>query len=557
MALARRRWLAWALLGALCFGCTPASEQDADPEVPPQQPGPSEEASEPAPTVEGGTVVVSVSEEPSTLHPWMAEPDSNVGLLVGPVLAPLWRVLPDGDAEPWLLAGQPTVREATETEPFTVTYRIRDDAVWSDGEPIDGGDVLFTLETCINDAPRDDCAAVDLFRSSTDGKEATVAFEQPVAQWAGILQSLPVLPEHILRGRAPQTAWSRRIEVGSGPFVFTSWTPGERVVLERNDRWWGEPPALERIEFRFSSRAVVGSVANGSVDVAQTSASPSAVEQARADTRLRSVVEAGAQWAALDFNLASPLTGRRAIRRALAAAIDRATIVNELIQPVSPTATVLDELPGGPQAGEEQPLSYPRHDAERAARELDAAGCAAGDDGVRLCGEQQLELTLITTSDDWQHAVIADYVRTQLTAVGVAVTLGEAPVGRSAAPVSESPSEPEETGPTWDLRVTAVSGAATGARRWHCDDPANTQAFCEPRYDAVIERASGTTDPRQRAALDSEAALLLSSELPTYPLYEMPTMLVHTREVRGPTLHPVPWGLTWNVDEWARTVDSG
>jgi len=550
-----RARVAWVILSALLWGCTPAPDDEPDPEVPPQRPAPSEQVSEPRPTVEGGTAIVAVDEEPATLHPWIAEPDSNVGMLVRPMLAPLWRVRPDGSSEPWLLADQPTVREATAAEPFLVTYRIRDDAVWSDGEPIDGRDVLFTLETCIREVPRDDCTGVDLSRSSADGKEATIAFEQPVAAWTAVLQSLPVLPEHRLRGRAPRTAWTRRIDVSSGPFAFASWTPGERLVLERNERWWGEPPALERIEFRFGDRSAVGAVVDGLVDVAQVSASPSAVEQARADPRVRGVVEPGSQWAALDFNMASELMGRRAVRRALAGAIDRATIVRELIQPVSPTATVLDGLPGGPQAADDQPLSYPRYDPARAARELDAAGCASGDDGVRTCGDQRLEIDLAVAPDDWQHAVIADYVRSQLTAVGAAVRLTEGPLDDRPAAPSEGPG----TAGTWDLRVTAVTGTVTGtvtgARRWHCEGSANTQAFCEPQYDAIIDRAAATTDPRQRAALDGEAALLLSSALPTYPLYEMPTMLVHTRGVRGPTLSPVEWGLTWNVNEWARTAD--
>jgi peptide/nickel transport system substrate-binding protein len=546
------------VLPVLLISCTSAPEDDAAPALTAPDPVPTQEPTTPASTVQGGTVAVAVADEPTTLHPWMAAPDSSVGMLVRPMLAPLWRVRPDGTSEPWLLAEQPAVREATATEPFTVTYRIRDDAVWSDGEPIDGGDVLFTLETCLRDAPHDDCAAVDLSRSSADGRQVTVAFERPVAAWATILQSLPVLPEHRLRGRAPRTAWTRRIDVSSGPFRFASWTPGERLVLERNDRWWGEPPALDRIEFRFTGHDTVTGVVGGVVDVAQVPASPAAVEQAQAEARLRSIVGAGSQWAALDFNLTSQLVGRRTLRRALASAIDRTTVVDELIRPVDPATAVLDELPGGPRATEGQALLFPGYDAARAARELDAAGCAVGDGGVRMCGDQPLEIDLVTTSDDWQQAVIADYVRSQLTAVGVGVRRARLPSDPPDGEASAVPSEPGaegDDGRQWDLRVSAVGVASDGGRRWHCDDPANTQGFCEPRYDDLVERASTTTDPEQRAALDAQAALLLSSDLPTYPLYEMPAILVHSRGVRGPALSRLPWGLTWNVDEWARTAD--
>lgn len=547
-------WRVCALLWVLAGACTPGAD-DVVAERPQPRAGPTAVGSEPVTTVEGGTVIVAVADEPATLNPWLASPDSSVAAITRPMLAPLWRVRPDGTFEPWLLADEPTVRAGGETEPFSVTYRIREEAVWSDGHPIDGDDVLFTLQTCLDAAPREDCAAVDMGRSRAEGKQVTVVFQRPTAQWRTILSGLPVLPEHELRGRDLAITWTRQVSVSSGPFRFGSSTPGERLVLVRNDRWWGEPARLDSIEFRFGERPDVAAITGGAVDVAQMPAAPDVVDRARADSRVRTAIETGRHWLAFDFNLTTPVLRSPQVRRALAQALDRATIVTELIHPISSEPAALDVLPGGPAAADAQTPVFPTHDATAAARGLDAAGCAVGPDGIRVCGQERLELILVTTDLDWQQSILAEYVQSQLSDLGVRVVLGSEP---SADSPSASPSAPAVGTGSWDLRIATVATAEDptfGSRRWLCDDPANTQSFCDAQYDTLVQRAAETLDGDVRSDLHAQAALLLARELPTYPLYEIPAMLVHADTVRGPTPNAGPWAMTWNVEEWARTAD--
>jgi peptide/nickel transport system substrate-binding protein len=562
------RCLVCGVLWALLAGCTPGGRDDTPRARPPPNADPTGAGSETVSTVEGGTVVVAVDEEPATLNPWITDGDGVAGMITRPMLAPLWRVHPDGTSEPWLLAGEPVAQGDGDSEPFTVTYRIRDEAVWSDGEPIDGDDVLFTLQTCREVTRDETCAAVDLDASSAEGKHVTVAFERPVAAWRTLMSSLPVLPEHELRGRDPHTTWTRQATVSSGPFRFARWTPGERLVLERNERWWGEPAQLERIEFRFVDGMAVTELGAGAADVAQMTATPDVVDQVRAHPDLQASVAAGRRWVALDFNGATPQLQSPLVRRALAQAIDRATIVAELVAPVDSGADVLDELPGGPAAAESDGPLFPTHDINAARRALDAAGCASGDDGVRRCGGEPLELDLLTATEEsaeagstdedadlrteFQLDIVGEYVQSQLAEIGVAVRRMDPP----AASASEPPSQPTGNA-TWDLRITSVTtapDAAIGDGRWRCDDAANTQSFCHPRFDTLTQQAAETVGRGARADLEAQAAALLSNALPTYPLYELPELLVHARTVRGPVLNAGPWGSTWNIEEWARTA---
>jgi peptide/nickel transport system substrate-binding protein len=290
------------------------------------------------------------------------------------------------------------------------------------------------------------------------------------------------------------------------------------------------------------------------VDVVSLPASPALVDQARAEPRVRARIETGRRWAALDFNVASRVLQDPQVRRALAQAIDRATIIAELIQPVDPDADVPGQWPGGPAPADDQAPMFPEHDVRGAARALDAAGCPVGPDGIRICDDQRMELDLVTAEDDWQQPIVGEYVQSQLADLGVDVRYARPPGGAPSQDTTESTGQAT----SWDLRITAVPAAADltiSANRWRCDHPANTQSFCDTQFDATVQAAAETLDSQQRAELDNEAVLLLSRELPTYPLYEVPAMVVHASTITGPAPNPGPWGPTWNVEQWVQIAD--
>lgn len=534
------------LLSVVAAACTGADEPatvdpPADAAVVSEPEAPTE------PAIEGGTVVYGAGAAPTGLNPWVAPARDTVGLVTRPVLAPLWRVTPEGELEPWLLAGEPATDGGTDGRPFTVDYELRDDAVWSDGRPINGSDVLFTLSVCrrlLADGGGDPaCAAVDLARSSADGRRATVVFQRPVTTWRTLLATLPVLPEHVLAGRDLQTAWRDHLPVSSGPFAVASYEPGGSLVLERNDRWWGEPTPLDRLVFTFDTGDGVDAVIDGGVDVVAGDASLSDVERARSDDGVRATVAADRRWDAIDFNLAAPAVAGSAVRRALAAALDRRLVRDELIAPVAPDTAVRDGLlvPPDPRDGDEA-TPEPSEAADPTA-DLARAGCVRDADDVLVCESRRMQLTLARAGGRWRHRILAEYVVEQLGRVGVEVDVA----ARTAAA--------DEDG--WDLRIVTVTpdldAAGTGAR-WRCDAPANTQGFCRTGYDDLLDRALRAVDPEARTPLVAEAEQVLTRTRPTVPLYAVPTMLVVRDDLRGPTVNTGPWGPTWNTETWARTA---
>lgn len=534
------------LLAVAVAACTGA-DQPAAVDPAPDAAVVSEPEAPTAPAIEGGTVVFGAGAAPTGLNPWVAPARDTAALVTRPVLAPLWRVTPEGDLEPWLLAGEPTTDGGTEGRPFTVDYELRDDAVWSDGRPIDGGDVLFTLAVCqrlLEDGGGDPtCAAVDLARSSADGSRATVVFERPVAAWRTLLATLPVLPEHLFAGRDLRTAWRDHLPVSSGPFVVASYEPGRRLVLERNGRWWGDPPPLDRLVFTFDAGDGVDAVLDGRVDVIAGDASLSDVERARSDGGVRVAVAPDRRWDAIDFNLGAPTVARSAVRRALAAALDRRLVRDELIAPVAPTTPLHDRLLQPPDPADGDEVTGEATESVSPTEDLTRAGCVRDADEVFVCDGRRMELTLARAGGRWRHRILAEYVVEQLGRAGVEVDVA----ARPAAAVPDG----------WDVRIATIApdldAAGTGAR-WRCDAPANTQAFCRAAYDDLLDRALRTLDAEARTPLVAQAEQVLTRTRPTVPLYAVPTMLVVRDDLRGPTVNTGPWGPTWNTETWARTA---
>ncbi|MGH8966718.1 MAG: ABC transporter substrate-binding protein, partial [Actinomycetes bacterium] len=151
--------------------------------------------------------------------------------------------------------------EVTNTTPFTVTYRIRRNAQWSDITPIAAEDFGYLAEQMRSQPGVLDSAGyqlIDRVISRDGGKTAEVVFHRPYAGWQTLFRHL--LPAHLLKD-APG-GWSRGLDAGlpvsGGPFAMASIdrSLGE-MLLVRNDRYWDTPAQVDRILFRQGSAAAL------------------------------------------------------------------------------------------------------------------------------------------------------------------------------------------------------------------------------------------------------------------------------------------------------------
>ncbi|HZC91081.1 MAG TPA: ABC transporter family substrate-binding protein [Mycobacterium sp.] len=165
--------------------------------------------------------------------------------------------------------------EVTGENPFTVTYKIRPEAQWTDNAPIAADDFWYLWRQMVGQPGVVDPAGYDLItgvQSIDGGKQAVVTFSQPYPAWRELFTN--ILPAHIVKdvpGGFP-AGLARALPVTGGQFRVESIDPQrDEILLARNDRYWGPPAKPDLILFRRAGApaALADSVRNGDTQVAQ------------------------------------------------------------------------------------------------------------------------------------------------------------------------------------------------------------------------------------------------------------------------------------------------
>ncbi|MBW0013552.1 ABC transporter family substrate-binding protein [Mycobacterium sp.] len=218
------------------------------------------------------------------------------------VLPSAFRPVPDANAptgsrwemDPTLLVSA----DVTNQTPFTVTYKIRPEAQWTDNAPIAADDFWYLWRQMVSQPGVVDPAGYDLItgvQSVEGGKQAVVTFSQQYPAWKELFSN--ILPAHIVKdvpgGFAAGLA--RALPVTGGQFRVESIDPQrDEILIARNDRYWGPPAKPPVILFRRAGApaALADSVRNGDTQVAQVHGGSAAFAQLSAipDVRTARIV---------------------------------------------------------------------------------------------------------------------------------------------------------------------------------------------------------------------------------------------------------------------------
>ncbi len=166
---------------------------------------------------------------------------------------------------------------------LSVTYRFRDDIVWSDGEPFTVDDILFTREVIIDP----DSGAVSRGMLEQMTFEKVDDYTLKVTYPPGVLDPLyflpPLstaygtsapLPEHVLADMTPaeirESEYARLPNPVLGPYQFVEWVEGDRIVLEANPNYWRGDVRTPNLIYRFiaDTNQLLASTLSGECDYA-------------------------------------------------------------------------------------------------------------------------------------------------------------------------------------------------------------------------------------------------------------------------------------------------
>lgn len=238
--------LALAMLLVSCGPSQQAPQESAQPSGEPSQGIEGEPAAYDRKTAEG-TFTFASDEEPTTLEPTQEK------LITGWTIASaIYDNILAMDPETGEIYGV-LAESFAYTDDYTLEIKMRDNVYFSNGVKATSDDILFTLERlAVSSRFSTNYECVD-FENTYCPDEQTIVikfnsiyapFLSYFAHPAAALESRAYFEE------AGEDGYARN-PVGTGPYVLKEWISGDRVVLTRNENYWGEAPALDEITVRF------------------------------------------------------------------------------------------------------------------------------------------------------------------------------------------------------------------------------------------------------------------------------------------------------------------
>ncbi len=502
---------------------------------------------EPAP---GGKVVFGAEQWPQCLNPITSCAD--IGWLWDSML---YHVIPRAmtldEHGHWipspLLTEAPTLANGgIAKDPFTITFHLDPNAVWTDGTPITAADFAFTWKAIMHTTGTLITVGYDRITSieGPDPHTVVIRFSEVVVDWqdlfGGPLQG--VLEKAAFPNADPErpdlrTAMNTSIPFSGGPWLLKSWDR-QQAVLVRNPKYWGRPPLFDEVVFvpREEQSTEITSLLSGEVSVIYTQPSNvSILRQVQSNPNVAVQSGPSPYYEAMWLNVKRPPLDDGRVREALMYAIDRQGLLDTLVKINNPAAEVLNcgalayanlgpwcQGPGG------TPFAKYHYDPQHAMQILESAGwdCSAVGAGG-FCKRDGRDLTV-------EYTTVAGNSRRESTqaleipkakAAGFRLVVRNYQAGdlfSNVLPKGEFGMADFAYGGSPDPSVKSILGCdsiPTAANGWSGQ---NIDRWCDPQAWQAMQAADRELDEARRAELMQEVYAREEADHVMLPLYQLP-----------------------------------
>ncbi|MER5929115.1 ABC transporter substrate-binding protein [Streptomyces sp. NPDC002054] len=490
----------------------------------------------------GTSAVVGIATEPESLSPLLGYgKDGNSKIFDG-----LLAHDADMKLKPALAAALPQVS----ADGLTYTYRLRPGVTFSDGTPFTAKDVVFTYRTILdpktNNASRSELDALAAVEAQgTDGVVFTLKY--PYAPFAE-RTVLPIVPEHIAGRQDVNSGEFTTKPVGTGPYLLTGWSKGEKLSFRANPSYWGGEPAVKKFTMAVIKDDDVRATRLRSGELDAAVLPPNLAKGFEKDTRRKIHAATSYDYRNVTLPTHHQVTGDLAVRRALDIAVDRKAMVDKLLEGAGKPA--YGPVPTGSPwftAGTER-----THDLAKARAILDEAGWKPGEDGIRVKDGIRAAFPLWYTSGDKIRQDHALAFASDAKKAGIEVTTQAGtweviePRMKTEAVLAGGGSPADPDFDQYLLLTSSLGG----------DGFNNMARYANPAVDQALETGRKSGDPAARkTAYDT-----VQRELVKNPGYVFLTHIDHLYVVDDrwdglstqvePHDHGLGTGPWWNVEAW-------
>lgn len=473
------------------------------------------------------------------------------------VYEPLVHYGDDGSVVPWLA-------ESFEISPdgTLYTFRLRPGVVFSDGEPFDAKAVKMNVDAVLMNAKRhswlelvnqiEDCEIVN---------DMTVRLKLKNPYYP-ILQELPLIrPLRFLSPAAfpadGNTATGIAAPVGTGPWILAESKKGEYDVFVRNERYWGQKPALEKITVKVlpdpESRVIA--LQTGQIDLIYGAGGHSAAQigleafvRLEREGRFSTGVSGPLSSRLLAVNSARGPTSELPVRLAIQHAVDKDLLNQAIFLGVEKQADFLF-TPIMPYCDLGlKPFAYDRAKAEQI---LDEAGWTLAPGArVRAKDGRDLVVDFCFTGNDALHKAIAEALQGELAKIGMHLNL----IGEESDSFLKRQKDGEFGmifNDTWGAPYEPHAMVGSMRAPSHADYQAQVGLPMKAELDQKITQVLLTTDETTRQAMYRDILTTLHEQAVYLPLTYMTSVRAHNPKLQGVEFTPMRQIIPFERMRWA------
>lgn len=457
--------------------------------------------------VPGGSVVYGMTQDLASLDPHV-DTDAGTRDVVFNLYEGLVKPTSDGGFIPAVASDYIISDDAK-----TYTFTLRDGITFHDGTPVTIEDVKYSIDRYA-EIQGESSAFSSLVDSVEvqDDKTLVVNLKESYSEF------LPMMTIAIIPQSNEDPAGN---PIGTGPFKYVSYTPGQNMELEKYDGYWQEGvPSLDSVEFKFIADVDTAFVElqAGTIDILKY------LTSAQAETLGDdyNIVQGSMNLVhAMYLNSAYEPLSKTEVRQALCYAVDRDAINNFIFGGKSHIIGS-HMIPALSKYYEPEAETVYSYDPEKAKELLADAGYADGFD---------LEITVPSSYS--QHVDSAQIIADELSQVGINVTLNQVEWSTWLQDVYK--------GGNFQATVIGFDGTLAPSdwlKKYVTDDAKNFMHYSNTEYDDVFNTAYTTVDDDVKVENYKKAQMILAEDAAAVYIEDPANLVAVSKKFGGYTFYP-------------------
>lgn len=433
----------------------------------------------------------------------------------------------------------------------TITFHLRKDVTWHDGEPFTADDVEYTFTSMadpnytgsrFNEISKI-VGAQDYHNGKAESIEGINKIDDYTISFKYTEVYAPALSNFSQRGIIPKHIWSKvdisnwenetellNNPVGTGSYKFVKYEPDQYVELEKNDDYFGGAPKIEKFIFKVTnSETQISELINGDLDVISLTSTKEDDFNTLENAGMKIEEKPSANYQFLTMNSNKEFFKDKRVRQAITYAINRKDLVNSLIGNHGKILNAPLSLAGWayPESG----LNSYDYNVEKAKELLAEAGWKDNNGTLEKDGVK-FEVDLMVPTGNKLREQSAPIIQQNLKDVGITVNI-------STMDIASAMDKTHGTG-DYDMGLlgfTLEVDPGDADRYWSSTianaSQFNFSNFINEESDKLLDNATKVMDINERKEIYAEWAKLINEEAPYVFLYSQNDIRAYNPKLQG------------------------